>query len=441
MSKKEKKKNAQNLLLNFPMPELVKLDDLSEYENNPRINDDAVVTVAGSIKDFDFLVPIISHKGVIVAGHTRLKAARQLGLSHVLVTKVDDWSEEKANAFRILENATHEKATWDHFKLGEELTKLPNFNFANYKIDFSSIFDSKKPDVVEDGAVSKPPENPVTRLGDMWLLDNHRVICGDSTSDEVAKELLQDITPVLMVTDPPYGVEYDANWRNQTMRPNGEPYGAKAVGKVLNDDRADWFGVWKLWNPQVIYCWHAGIKAAEVQLSLEKDNYKIVSQIIWAKPIFVFGRGDYHWKHEPCWYAVRNGSTHNWLGDRKQSTIWEIDNNNTFSQDKEERTGHSTQKPVRCMAIPMQNNSLKGDVVCDPFLGSGTTLIAAEQLGRRCLGAELNPIYVDIIIDRWQRLTGKEAKLQNGKTFKEISEERLCSNEPPPFSPQLPSSP
>lgn len=165
-----------------------------------------------------------------------------------------------------------------------------------------------------------------------------------------------------------------------------------------------------LYKTPVVYCWHAGIFAAEVAGFLRRIGYEIVSQIIWNKPIFVFGRGDYHWKHEPCWYAVRKGCRHNYQGDRTQSTVWDIDNNSAFSQEKEERTGHGTQKPLECMARPIRNNSQSGDLVVDPFLGSGTTLIASEQLGRRCFGMEFEPKYCQMIIDRYFRYCEKAGK-------------------------------
>jgi DNA modification methylase len=205
-----------------------------------------------------------------------------------------------------------------------------------------------------------------------------------------------------MVTDPPYGVEYDASWRNEADRANGKPYGASAVGRVTNDDRADWREACELFPGQVAYVWHASLFGTTVQLSLEAAKFELRSQIIWAKDRFAISRGHYHWQHESCFYAVRLGSPAAWNGGWSQTTLWQIGHSKS-------ETGHSTQKPVDCMRKPMENNSSPGQAVYDPFLGSGTSVIAAESIGRVCLGLELNPVYVDVIIERWQNYTGKKA--------------------------------
>ena len=191
--------------------------------------------------------------------------------------------------------------------------------------------------------------------------------------------------------------------------------GAGAVGKVLNDDKADWRDAWALFPGDVAYVWHAGRHASTVQASLEKAGFQMRSQIIWAKTRLIISRGDYHWQHEPCWYAVRKGSKGHWHGDRSQTTLWKIDH---LKSD----TGHGTQKPVECMRRPIENNSVAGNAVYEPFSGSGTTIIAAEQTGRRCLAIELNPAYVDVAVKRWQEFTGKQATLAaDGRTFDEVS--------------------
>jgi DNA modification methylase len=212
-------------------------------------------------------------------------------------------------------------------------------------------------------------------LGDVWLLGGHRIICGDSTKAEDVERVLAGVKPHLMVTDPPYGVEYDANWRNVAMRADGTPSDGRAVGKVLNDGQSDWREAWALFPGDVAYVWHAGRHASSVQSSLEASKFEIRCQIIWSKGRFAIGRGDYHWQHEPCWYAVRKGKTGHWAGDRKQTTLWEISHNKS-------ETGHSTQKPVECMKRPIENNSSPGQAVYEPFSGSGTTIIAGEMTGR-----------------------------------------------------------
>jgi DNA modification methylase len=214
--------------------------------------------------------------------------------------------------------------------------------------------------------------------------------------------LLGPVKPNLMVTDPPYGVEYDADWRNRADRANGKPYGASAaIGLVTNDERLDWREAYALFPGQIAYVWHAGRHASEVQRSLEAATFAIRCQIVWAKTRFVISRGDYHWQHEPCWYAVRQKG--HWTGDRSQSTLWEIDH-------QKSETGHSTQKPVECMRRPIVNNSSVGQAVYDPFVGSGTTMIAAEMEGRAAFCMEISEAYVDVAVNRWESFTGEKAE-------------------------------
>ena len=220
--------------------------------------------------------------------------------------------------------------------------------------------------------------------------------------------------PHLMVTDPPYGVEYDADWRNKALRADGTPIAGCAVGKVLNDDRADWREAWALFPGDVAYVWHAGSRSHVVADSLVACGFNLYSLIVWGKNTLIIGRGHYHPKHEPCWYAVRKGKTGHWQGDRKQTTLWSID------KPQKSETGHSTQKPIECMRIPIENNSRAGDAIYEPFSGSGTTIIAAEQTGRICYAMELSPNYVDVAVRRWQQYTGKRAvHAETGREFGE----------------------
>jgi DNA modification methylase len=255
----------------------------------------------------------------------------------------------------------------------------------------------------------------------------HRLVCGDSTTAASVEAALAGAKPHLMVTDPPYGVEYDANWRNDALagkpRADGKIGGdGRAVGKVENDDRSDWTPAYALFPGDVVYSWHPpGAKSVEFYHAIEAAGFAVRMQIIWAKSHFPIGRGDYHVQHEPCWYAVRKGGTGHWASDRKQTTLWQID------KPVKSETGHSTQKPVECMRRPIENNSKPGDAVYEPFSGSGTTIIAAEMTGRRCLAIELSPAYVDVAVRRWQAFAGKAAVLEgDGRTFDEISADRLA---------------
>jgi len=241
----------------------------------------------------------------------------------------------------------------------------------------------------------------VTRPGNLWVLGRHRLLCGDATSAVDVARLLDGARPHLMVTDPPYGVDYDPAWRNEagvsaTMR----------TGKVLNDDRTDWRAAWALFPGDVAYVWHAGVHARTVIESLEAAGFVIRSQIIWAKPRLVLGRGDYHWQHEPCLYAVRKGGTGHWQGARDQTTLWSIG-----AGPEDLATVHGTQKPVECMRRSIVNNSAEGEAVYEPFSGSGTTIIAAEVTGRVCLAMEISPAYCDVAVERWQAMTGQPAVL------------------------------
>jgi DNA modification methylase len=235
---------------------------------------------------------------------------------------------------------------------------------------------------------------------------------GDSTNADAVKALIGDLHPPLMVTDPPYGVDYDPTWRHRAGVNRSE-----RVGKVRNDERADWEAAWALFPGNIAYVWHGALHATTVADSLVRQGFTIRAQIIWAKERLVIGRGDYHWQHEPCWYAVR--SKGHWTGDRKQTTLWSI---GSGGQDTE--TAHGTQKPVECMRRPILNNSGPGEGVYDPFLGSGTTLIAAQTTGRFCLGLELDPIYADVAVRRWQTFTGDKATLlTDGRLFDVIAAE------------------
>ena len=262
--------------------------------------------------------------------------------------------------------------------------------------------------------VPEKPEVPVSRPGDLWLLGKHRVLCGDSTSAECVTRLLNGEEPRLMVTDPPYGVEYDPDWRNRAGVSS-----TKRTGKVANDDRVDWTEVWKLVPCDVSYVWHAAAHGGEVAANLHIAGFEIRSQIIWAKSRFALSRGNYHWQHEPCWYAVRNGRKAHWIGDRSQSTVWSI----TVTDDGDKNT-HGTQKPLECMGRPMRNHD--APLVFDPFLGSGNTLVAAHLQGRTCYGIDLDAGYVDVAVRRWQRHSGQPATLDgDGRTFEMVSKERL----------------
>jgi DNA modification methylase len=400
-----------------------KVADLIPYARNARTHsDEQVAQIAASIREWGWTTPVlIDEASGIIAGHGRVMAARKLGLAEVPVMVAAGWSEAQRRAYVLADNKLALNSGWDTAMLSEELKGLADLGFDAGLTGFSAdelagLFAESTDGLTDPDEVPEVPVDPVSVLGDVWLLGRHRIVCGDCTDALVVDKALNGVKPHLMVTDPPYGVGYDADWRNKAMRADGSPSDGRAVGKVLNDDKADWSEAWALFPGDVVYVWHAGNMAHIVADSLLASGFGIRAQIIWAKSQFVIGRGHYHPHHEPCWYAVREkqGATGHWNGDRKQSTLWQID------KPRKSETGHSTQKPVECMQRPIENNSSPGQAVYEPFSGSGTTIIAAEMTGRSCHAIELNPAYVDVAIKRWQDFTGKKARHADTKmTFEE----------------------
>jgi DNA modification methylase len=410
-------------------PERRSVASLIPYARNARTHSDAqVAQIAASIREWGWTNPVlIDETGGIIAGHGRVMAARKLKIEEVPCIVASGWTDAQKRAYVLADNQLAQNADWDMDLLKVEIGELKTEGFEIGLMGFDAGFlDTLMADPGTDGLtdpdeVPETPLNPVTVAGDVWQLGRHRLLCGDSTVATDVDKVLMGVRPLLMVTDPPYGVEYDANWRNEAKRADGTKIGASAVGKVQNDDKADWREAWALFPGDVCYIWHAGNMAHTVADSLLASGFGIRAQIIWAKSQFVIGRGHYHPHHEPCWYAVRDrqGATGHWAGDRKQSTLWQID------KPRKSETGHSTQKPVECMKRPIENNSTPGQAVYEPFSGSGTTIIAAEMTGRQCLAIELAPEYVDVAVKRWQAFTGKEATLEStGQTFAELTEAR-----------------
>lgn len=393
---------------------------LVPYARNPKMHPETqVAQIAASIQEWGFTMPVlIDEHGMIIAGHGRVLAAQRLGFTEIPCITARGWSEAKKRAYVIADNKLTENGGWNSEVLALELNELLEeghdvdlTGFIQTEID-TLLDDLIRGEGVADGEDDIPhvPEVPVSEPSDLWILGKHRLLCGDSTRREDVSRVLEGVAPLLMVTDPPYGVNYDPSWRNQVGHSK-----TKRTGIVLNDDRADWRDVWALFPGDVAYVWHGALHAGTVAGSLEATGFNIRSQIIWAKERLVLGRGDYHWQHEPCWYAVRCDGKGNWSGDRKQTTLWCIANS---GQDTE--TVHGTQKPVECMRRPILNNSNPGQSIYDPFIGSGTTLIASETTGRVCYGLELNPAYVDVAVRRWQKFTGEMAILdRTGEAFAE----------------------
>ncbi len=405
----------------WPAEEIVrrKVSELIPYARNARTHDKAQVQqIAASIKEWGWTTPmLIDEDGMIIAGHGRILAAQMLSITEVPCMVARGWSDAQKQAYVIADNQLALNAEWDVDKLKLELGDLTDLDFDLDLIGFpdlelKGLFEDDA-EIVED-EVPDVPDEPKTKPGDLWALGEHRVLCGDSTKGDDVARALDGATPFLMVTDPPYGVDYDPEWRNQL---NGGTV-RRRLGSVSNDDLIDWSAAYALFPGDVMYVWHAHQWAWVVAPAMRSCAFEIRAGIIWRKPQIVFGRGHYHWQHEPCYYAVRDGKTAKWAGDRKQSTVWDIQNLQNRRRDEgtvDDWTDYGTQKPVECMARPIRNHGEKTDAVYDPFLGSGTTLIAAEQLGRTCYGIEIEPRYVDVIVQRWENLTGKKATLVKAK--------------------------
>ena len=404
---------------NRPEISLRQVAALVPYARNSRTHSDAqVAQIAASIREFGWTNPVlIDGADGIIAGHGRLLAARKLGLTEVPCIVLDHLSETQKRALIIADNKLALNAGWDSEMLGLELQELAAEDFDMGLVGFTddelaALLAEKTEGLTDPDETPEPPADPVSVLGDVWVLGKHRIVCGDSTDADTVAKCLNGVTPHLMVTDPPYGVEYDASWR-QDRGVNKAGPGA-ATGKVLNDDRADWSEAWALFPGDVAYVWHAGLHAASVAQSLASCDLIVRTQIIWNKSSMLLGRGDYHWKHEPCWYAVRKGRVGHYVGGRKQTTVWDIE------KPRKSETGHSTQKPVECMKRPIENNSSAGQAVYEPFSGSGTTIIAGEMTGRSIHAIELSPAYVDVAVIRWQEFTGEKAVHEDGRVFDDM---------------------
>lgn len=391
---------------------------LIPYARNSRTHsDEQVAQIAASIREFGFTNPVlIDAEGGIIAGHGRVMGARQLGMETIPCLRLGHLSEAQKRAYIIADNKLALNAGWDdemlalEFKdLGELGFDLDLTGFGGDEIDqLLAELDAMPEGETDADAVPEVQAEAISQPGDVWLLGKHRIMCGSSTVATDVEKLLGGGMPHLMVTDPPYGIEYDADWRNDALRADGTPIAGRAVGKVLNDDIADWREAWALFPGEVAYVWCApGPLNCVVHDSLFDSGFHPRMQIVWAKSQLVIGRGHYHSQHENCWYAVKKGGTGHWQGDRKQTTLWDI------PKPQESETGHSTQKPIECMKRPIENNSRAGDSIYEPFSGSGTTIIAAEQTGRICYAMELSPNYVDVAVRRWQQYTGKAATLES----------------------------
>jgi site-specific DNA-methyltransferase (adenine-specific) len=412
--------------------EQVTIEKLIPYAKNSRTHSDAqIAQIAASIKEFGFVNPVlIDEQDGIIAGHGRIMAARKLGIEEVPCIRLAHLTENQKRAYVIADNKLALNAGWDEEMLKLEIKDLEAGDFDISLLGFDAeelenIMDEpeKTEGLTEDDEVPEPPAQPVTNLGDIWVLGKHRLMCGDSCSVSDMERLCDQ--PVDMwLTDPPYNVDMTA--KNEMLQKAGKARKDVATFGIKNDSMSDeafrqflrdcYVTADLVMKPgAVFYIWHADNEGYNFRGAAKDAGWNIRQCLIWKKSVFAIGRQDYHWKHEPCLYGWKEGAGHLWATDRKQTTILEFD--------KPSRNGeHPTMKPVALFEYQMLNNTKGGDIVLDSFGGSGTTMIAAEKNGRVARLMELDPKYCDVIIKRWQEFTGKEAVHEaSGKTYNEMA--------------------
>ena len=428
------------------------LDRLVPNPRNPRTHSDAqVAQIMASMREWGWTIPVlVDEQGGIIAGHGRILAARKLGLPDAPVMVAKGWSEAKKRAYTIADNKLSLNAGWNEELLAGEIADL---KAADFNLELTG-FNPHDLDALlgltgaEDEAAPPPPKVPISKPGDLWLLGEHRILCGDCTDPQAVARLLAGREPILLCTDPPYGIELDTEWRDRaglnTAGPQRGMKGAKPTSpaepsymkhrveghtetSISGDTRADWSEAFELVpSLQVAYVWHASAFTREVLNGLERIGFLYPQQIIWNKGRTVLTRTHYWYQHEPCWYLRKKNAP--WYGKAgENATIWDSPSPKfMMGSSDEEKIDHPTQKPIVLMQRSIQNHLKRGELVYEPFLGSGTTLAAAQSLERVCCGMELDPKYVDVIVRRWESMSGQKATLEgDGRTMDALGEERI----------------
>jgi DNA modification methylase len=374
------------------------IDKLIPYAKNSRTHSEAqVAQIAASMKEWGWTNPIlVDEGGQIIAGHGRVLAARKLGVKEIPVMIAEGWSDTKKKAYVIADNKLALNAGWDAELLRLEIEELKEVNFDINLLGFSDeeLADMKEPEVVEgltdEDDVPETPVDPKTKLGDIYILGNHRLMCGDSTSIDDVEKLMDGQKADMVFTDPPYGVDYKGI--NNDSR--------DGLQDLLRGSFGNYLAISK--SGAAIYCFHSD-RCADVFHSTFREFFHFSSMIIWAKNSLTLSQTDYQSQHEPCLYGWMKNGSHSWYSDRKQTSVWRFD--------KEKVEGHTTPKPVALVEKAITNSSKGGDIVVDLFGGSGSTMIASEKIGRKAYLMELDPKYCDVIVKRWEDFTGKKAEL------------------------------
>jgi len=386
------------------------VNSLIPYINNSRKHsDEQVAQIAASIKEFGWTNPIlIDGDNGLIAGHGRLMAARKLGMNKVPTIELAHLSENQKKALIIADNKLALNADWDTELLMIELSELDGDDYDLSVMGFDqdeldALLNPIEPTtgLTDEDAVPDVPEEPKTKLGDIYILGNHRLMCGDSCSITDMEKLSNDRKVDMWLTDPPYNVAYEGKTKDALTIQN-DSMSNDGFRQFLRDAYVTADTVMK--PGAVFYIWHADSEGYNFRGAAFDAGWKVRQCLIWKKSTMVMGRQDYHWKHEPCLYGWKEGAGHLWATDRKQTTILEFD--------KPSRNGeHPTMKPVALFEYQMLNNTKGGDIILDSFGGSGTTLLAAEKNGRIAYVMELDPKYCDVIVKRWEDFTGKKAQL------------------------------
>ena len=380
----------------------VKIKEIKPYDRNAKKHDDTQINnVAESIRQFGFVQPIvIDSNGVIVIGHCRFEAAKRLKYAEVPCIMVDDLTPEQVDALRIVDNKTNE-SPWDIDLLTEELQDL-DLSMFDFSWDLMEET-AEAAEITEDEAPEVDKTNdPISKFGQIWKLGRHRLMCGDSTSEENVKALLGGAKADLLLTDPPYGVDYTGKTKDALKIQND----AKTDEEMIEFLSSAFRSADSVMKPgAVFYIWYAGTKEHAFDKACQLTGWEVRQILIWAKNTMVMGRQDYQWRHEPCIYGWKGGAGHLWASDRKQTTILEFDRPTANKE-------HPTMKPIALFDYQIQNNTKGGDIVLDLFGGSGTTIMACEQNGRNACVMEYDPKYVDVIIKRWENFTGEKAVLE-----------------------------
>ena len=386
--------------------ENIDINLLKPYANNPRkLTPKAIEKVAESLKQFGFRQPIVvDNDNIIVVGHTRYQASRKLGYTQVPITKINNLTKEQINAYRIADNRTNEEAEWDDELLALEIKDLEMKDFdisltGMDKPELDKILFEEKQGNTDDDEVPEAPEEPITKPGDIWQLGNHRIICGDSTLPETYQKLLADKKVDLYLTDPPYNVAYVGKTKDALTIQNDKQTDDQ-FQEFLKNAFKNSTEYLKLGGS--FYIWHSDSEGLLFRLAVNDANLKLRQTLIWSKNTMVMGRQDYQWQHEPCLYGWKEGASHTWYSDRKQTTILNFERPTSSKL-------HPTMKPVKLISYLINNSTKQEDIVLDSFLGSGSTLIACEKLQRICYGIELDPIYCDVIIKRWEQWANAKA--------------------------------